>query len=214
MNEWERDVQGAVAAHARLSADLATLTDAHAAQPSLLPGWSVAHVLTHIARNADGLSLMVEAANRGEVGSQYPGGLPQRAADIEAGAGRGAAELVADVATANARLEAAWAATTDGSRRAEGLTVAGPLPIHELPSRRWRETVVHHADLGLAYSWHDWPDEYVRLELQRMTMLWASRKPMGLTNLPAAAATLPDHDRLAWLLGRTTVAGLEPAGIF
>lgn len=214
MNEWDRDVQGAVAAHARLSADLAALTDDQAAQPSLLPGWSVAHVLTHIARNADGLSLMVEAANRGEVGSQYPGGFAQRNADIEAGSGRTAAELVADVAAANARLEAAWAATTDEGRRAEGLTVAGPVPVRELPFRRWRETAVHHADLGLAYRWHHWPHDYVRLELQRMTMLWASRKPMGLTTLPAAALALADRERLAWLLGRTTVEGLEPAGIF
>jgi hypothetical protein len=37
---------------------------------------------------------------------------------------------------------------------------------------------------------------------------------MGLTSLPAAAATLPDHERLAWMLGRTAVAGLDPAGIF
>lgn len=214
MNEWERDVQGAVAAHARLAVDLATLTDEQAAQPSLLPGWSVAHVLTHIARNADGLTLMVEAANRGEVGSQYPGGIAQRNADIEAGAARTAAVLRDDVVAAAARLEAAWAASTDETRRTEGLSVMGPVPVHDLPFRRWRETAVHHADLGLAYTWRDWPADYVRLELQRMTMLWASRKPMGLTTLPVAATTLPDHERLAWLLGRTTVEGLEPAGIF
>jgi len=47
-----------------------------------------------------------------------------------------------------------------------------------------------------------------------MTMLWASRKPMGLTTLPPVAAALPDHERLAWLLGRTAVDGLDPAGIF
>ncbi|MDO9173431.1 MAG: hypothetical protein Q7V62_01425, partial [Actinomycetota bacterium] len=65
-----------------------------------------------------------------------------------------------------------------------------------------------------AFSWRDWPTEYVRLELSRMAMLWSSRKPMGLTTLPAIAVALPDHERLAWLLGRTEVAGLEPAGIF
>jgi hypothetical protein len=30
---------------------------------------------------------------------------------------------------------------------------------------RWREVCVHHADLGLGYTWADWDDEYVRLEL-------------------------------------------------
>jgi maleylpyruvate isomerase len=214
MNDWQRDLKGAVAAHAQLASALSALTDEQAAQPSLLPGWSVGHVLTHIARNADGFTLMVEAANRGEIGTQYPGGVAQRNADIEAGAGRNAAELVADVLAASARLEAAWAATTEASRQAEGLTVAGPVPISSLPSRRRRETLVHHADLGLAYSWRDWPDDYVRLELAQLTMLWASRKPMGLTTLPAAAMALSDHERVAWLLGRTTVEGLEPAGIF
>jgi maleylpyruvate isomerase len=214
MNEWERDVMGAVAAHAQLASELSTLTDEQAAQPSLLPGWSVGHVLTHIARNADGFTLMVAAANRGEVGTQYPGGTAQRNADIEAGAGRGAAALVADVVAASARLEAAWAATTDASRQAEGLTAAGPVSISGLPFRRRRETLVHHADLGLAYSWRDWPDDYVRLELAQLTMLWASRKPMGLTTLPAAAMALSDHERAAWLLGRATFEGLEPAGIY
>jgi maleylpyruvate isomerase len=140
--------------------------------------------------------------------------MAQRNADIEAGAGRPAAALVADVVAANARLEAAWAATSPAGWAGEGLNVAGPVPIAELPFRRWRETVVHHADLGLAYSWRDWPGEYVRTELGRMSMLWASRKPMGLTALPAAALALTDRERVAWLLGRTTVEGLEPAGIF
>jgi len=45
-------------------------------------------------------------------------------------------------------------------------------------------------------------------------MQWASRKPMGLTSLPAAAMALPEAQRVAWLTGRLTVAGLEPAGIF
>jgi hypothetical protein len=36
---------------------------------------------------------------------------------------------------------------------------------------------------------------------------------MGLTALPAPALALADHVRLAWLLGRTDVPGLDPAGI-
>ena len=98
---------------------------------------------------------------------------------------------------------------TDGS-----WPFTGTVKVNDLPFRRWRETVVHHADLGMGFTWRDWPADYVRLELARTTMLWASRKPMGLTTLPLAAQTLPDGARLAWLLGRTAVAGLDPAGIF
>jgi len=53
--------------HARLRATLAGLTDADARGPSLLPGWSVGHVLTHLARNADSLVRMLKAAARGDV---------------------------------------------------------------------------------------------------------------------------------------------------
>ncbi|MDO8391715.1 MAG: maleylpyruvate isomerase family mycothiol-dependent enzyme [Actinomycetota bacterium] len=212
--ELARDIAGATAAHAALVAALATLTDAEVARPSLLPGWTVGHVLAHIARNADSHVRLLQAADRGEVGQQYPGGSQQRIDDIDAGAGRPAHEHVADIAATAQQLEAAWAATTEQGWRGEGSSAAGVVKIDDLPFRRWRETVVHHADLGLGYTWADWPHEYVRLELQRATMLWASRKPMGLTTLPVAAAALPDSERLAWLLGRTVVPGLEPAGIF
>ena len=48
-----------------------------------------------------------------------------------------------------------------------------------------------------------------------MEMRWNARRPMGMTGLPAEAARqLPPHDRLAWLLGRVEIEGLEPAGIF
>jgi maleylpyruvate isomerase len=99
--------------HARLRDTLVGLTDAGARRPSLLPNWTVGHVLTHLARNADSHVRMLEGARRGEVADQYPGGNEQRAADIEAGAGRPAADLVADVAGSAGRLEEAWAATPE-----------------------------------------------------------------------------------------------------
>ena len=215
MNTIERDVRGATTAHADLLAALQSLTDEQARSASLLPDWTVGHVLTHIARNADGFVAMVEAANRGEVGDQYPGGFEQRNGDIETGALRSAAELVADVTAACARLEAAWAATGSTGWGGTGQSLVGPLPVNSLPFRRWRETVVHHADCGFtSEGWRDWPTEYVRLELEQMTMLWASRKPMGMTTLPSEALGVDDRRRLAWLMGRAAIDGLAPAGIY
>lgn len=222
MKEIERDIRGATTAHANLRAALETLTDDKARAASMLPGWTVGHVLTHIARNADGFLSMVDAANRGEVGFQYPGGLEQRNGDIERGSSRSAIELVADVTAACARLEAAWASTTPSAWEGTGQSPSGVMQISALPFRRWRETVVHHADCGLSrssddptpYGWRDWPSDYVRLELEQMTMLWASRKPMGLTTLPSEALAVDDRHRLAWLMGRATIEGLAPAGIY
>ncbi|MBI4885276.1 MAG: maleylpyruvate isomerase N-terminal domain-containing protein [Actinobacteria bacterium] len=214
MKTVERDIRGATAAHRLLFAAVAKLTDDDVRSASLLPDWTVAHVIAHIARNADSHVLMIEAAERGEVGDQYPGGVDQRNADIAAGAQLSAAELIDDVATAVDRLHAAWATTTATGWAGTGRTVVGAVSMKLLPFRRWREAEIHHADLGLAYSWRDWSAEYVRLELQQMTMLWASRQPMGLTALPDEAFGVDERHRLAWLVGRATIEGLAPAGIY
>ena len=103
-------VAGCAAAQAALDADVAGLTDAVAHGPSRLPGWSVGHVLTHLARNADSVVWRLEGAAEGAVRDQYPGGPGQRQADIDAGAGRPAAALVADVARSSAAVEQVMAA--------------------------------------------------------------------------------------------------------
>ncbi len=73
-----------------------TMTDDEARQPSRLPGWTRGHVMTHLARNADGLRNLAEGAIAGEERAMYPSA-EQREADIEAGSGRPAAELHTDI---------------------------------------------------------------------------------------------------------------------
>ena len=92
--------------------------DDQARQPSLLPDWTVGHVATHIARNAEGHLRMLRAALDGDVAAMYPGGRAQRSADIEAGAGRAAAELLADVMQTAAELERTWAEMTPEAKAA------------------------------------------------------------------------------------------------
>ena len=85
MNFIDRDLAGATRAHRAVVATLQHLTDDQVKQPSRLPDWTVGHVATHIARNAEGHVRMFEAAIRGEVVEMYPGGREQRTSDIEAG---------------------------------------------------------------------------------------------------------------------------------
>lgn len=212
--QLRRDVAGARAAHRRLLDTVAGFTDADLARPSLLPDWTIGHVLAHLARNADSHVRMLEAGARGEVADQYVGGADGRAQEIERDAGRSAAETSADVATSIEALEACWASTPDAGWAGEGRSVVGTVPLADLPFRRWRETEVHHADLGHGYGPQDWPSLYVRLETARMEQLWAARRPMGMTKLPAEAMAASPAHRLAWLLGRAEIDGLEPAGIF
>jgi maleylpyruvate isomerase len=213
VNELQRDIAGARRARAAVVADVRGLSDDQVGQPSRLPGWTLGHVATHIARNAEGHLRMLQGAQRGEIAAMYPGGREQRTADIEAGAQRPASAIVADVESTAAALEREWEAMTETAWDGTGETIAGPVPMRDLPFIRWRETIVHHADLGLDFSWQDWDAEYVRVELNRLTMLWASRKPMGMTQLPPEVTAVTANHRVAWLLGRADVEGLGPAGI-
>ena len=192
--------------------DLVARGDLAIGMPSRLPGWTVGHVLTHLARNADSMTRALAAAERGETVERYVGGADGRAAEIDAGAARPVAEQVADVHATDRRLDAALAAHT----RWDGHTIeptGRTISVSELVRLRWREVEVHRADLGLGYGPSDWPDEYVRTELVGLEMQWKARRPMGLAALPPAALAVPDHDRLAWLLGRAEIAGVDPAGV-
>ncbi len=123
---------------------------------------------------------------------QYAGGHEQRAADIEAGSSRPAAELVADVRAAALALEEVWATMPAEGWAGAGLTRGEPWPARLLPFHRWREVEVHHVDLGLGYGVSDWPPLYVEWEL-----------PQAVATIPAR---LHDADTraglLAWLFDR------------
>jgi maleylpyruvate isomerase len=209
----DREVAGAAAAHQRLLVHLDERDPVAPDRPSRLPGWTVGHVLTHLARNADSFVRMFEGAERGDVVEQYVGGIEGRKADIEEGSTRPWGELIDDVRRSIWTLEQTWAhhSRWDG----EGRSVRrGLVPVVDLPFGRWRETEVHHVDLGLGYTLHDWPDDYVREDLRRMEIQWNARRPMGMTGLPPAALQAPPHERLAWLLGRSELDDLPPADIF
>jgi maleylpyruvate isomerase len=199
------NLEGARTAHARLRVTLEQLDgdDGAVRRPSRLPGWTVGHVLSHLARNADSHVRLLEGAQRGEHLEQYAGGTEQRAADIEAGAPRRASDLVADVARSAARLEEVWAVLTPEAWAGYGLTAGTIWPCQELPFHRWREVEVRHVDMGTGYDIGDWPEPYVTAEL-----------PRALASLPDRLTGGSDRRRLlAWLMGRTSSPGeltLEP----
>jgi maleylpyruvate isomerase len=204
--EVRRSIDAAVASQAALVAWLRALDPVDPTLPSLLPGWSIGHVLTHLARNADSHRSMLAGQ------PQYPGGRAQRDGDIEAGAGRVWNVLTGDVAAACAALEAEWKQRTDWSGVAD--RGAGTRPIARLPELRQREVEIHRTDLGLGYTFDDLPGEFLRRQLAAMEMLWRASKPMGMTPLPKPALMAAPPRRLAWLMGRAEIDGLGPAGIF
>lgn len=213
--DLNRDVEMAAAAHQLLLATLDELVDGgrlDVTAPSRLPGWTKGHVLTHVTNSGEGHSGIFDAAMRGEVHAQYPHGPEGRAADIESGASRPAAQQRDALRMSIWKLEGRWATS---NWEGVGTTPnGGQVRVRDLPFLRMREVAIHHVDLDIGYEFDDLPAEYVRLEIRRMEMLWTARQPMGMTPLPAAALAVAPPERLAWLVGRLVIDGLDPAGIF
>ena len=130
------------------------------------------------------------AAADGQVVEQYVGGDDGRASAIEAGASRSAAELVADVASSSAAVDALFAEAPDESWSGEIMRGSGPdrMPTSWLAYSRWREVEIHHVDLGRGYQPSDWPQGLVDRLLPELLMELPGR-------VDAAALT-------AWLLRR------------
>jgi maleylpyruvate isomerase len=212
-----RQVEGLAASHQLLLERLGNLTDDMVARPSLLPEWTVGHVLAHIAHQGDSISRLFRAAELGEMVDQYEGGFAARVAAIERDASLSAAEHVADVRRSIYSLEGAIASAREGwygsARMVSGIEVR----MTDLPLRRWREVEVHMGDLGLSelecLGPDSWSMDYVRHDLPVLTMQWKSRGSMGLTDLPQQIRTQSPSVRLGWLMGRIKVDDLAPAGL-
>lgn len=136
----------------RLLGDTIRLDDALWHSPSLLPGWSRAHVATHLARNADALRGLVTAALAGETRSLYQSAEVKYNA-IERGSERTGLDLQIDLDTSAERLDATF-------DEVEDWLVPIRLPEGEYPASvltlvRLQELVLHHIDLDCGYSWDD-----------------------------------------------------------
>lgn len=134
------------------------LTDSGLTMPSYLPGWSRAHVVAHVARNADALVNLLTWARTGVETPMYASG-DQRAREIEEGARRPAEELRADLLAADGRLAGELAAMPDECWEATVRTARGrEVPVSQVPWMRVREVWVHTVDLNIT-TFDDVPRE-------------------------------------------------------
>lgn len=157
-----------VVASTRYLGALTELTDEDVRAPSLLPGWTRAHVITHLARNADGFCNLLHWAESGVPRPMYES-QEKRNTDIDEGARRSAHDLRVDAAASSGRfLQAVNELDVRHEDAPVGRTVDAPtFPAREVPMRRLVELEVHHADLGLGYSHRDWTPEFGHLAVDR-----------------------------------------------
>ncbi len=138
-------------------AQVASLDDAELARPSALPGWDRAHVVAHVARNADAVGNLFTWARTGAETPMYASA-EARNAGIEASSAQAPAALRDDVAAASARLLAAVDDLPAEAWRAAVRTGRGRLiTATDVPWMRVRETWVHAVDLAAGAAFADLP---------------------------------------------------------
>ena len=213
------------AATSRLLETARTLSDADVLAPSALPGWSRGHVLTHIARNADSLRNLLTWAATGVEHPQYPSS-EARNAGIEAGAGRLAADQVADIEESHQRFMAVAAAMPAGHWQHEVRWLSGePRAASKVLDARLREVAIHHIDLDAGYSASDWPSPFALRILGAVLPAFEVRGIEPVTLIPTDADLRIDvaggsavevrgaASQLAtWILGRDDGSKLSVTG--
>jgi maleylpyruvate isomerase len=149
----------------RLLDDARTIPDAELRAPSLLPGWTRAHVLAHLARNADAMRNLLIGARSGQDRPAYASA-QAREADIEQGAARTAKDLVADLADSSMALRTIVKQLPDQAWQVRvRMLDSATFPAAELLTRRLVEVELHHCDLAVGYGPADWPAAFAAMEL-------------------------------------------------
>ncbi len=155
-------------AHLRRCAD--KLDDAAFPAPSLLPGWTRAHVLGHVARNAEALTRLATWARTGVQTPMYANP-EQRAAETENSAAQRPATLRAELLATAGALDAVLDALTPQQWQAQVRSALGrATPAAEIPWMRIREVWLHAIDLGAGATVADLPDGVVDLHDNRLDL--------------------------------------------
>lgn len=144
-------------------------------QPSLLPGWTRAHVIAHVGYNARALGRLVTWA---ETGIEYPmyESAEARNSEIDRGATLSEPELRQLSGDEAGQLDKVWRDLAEDRweyqvKNAQGLTI----PVSETVWMRSRELWLHALDLNNGARPNDIPESALRRILQDVLNTWASR---------------------------------------
>jgi maleylpyruvate isomerase len=136
-------------------ATIASLTEDELAKPTHCEGWTRAHLIAHLALDADATANLVTWAVTGQETPAYES-REKRDADIDATAELSAAELVKTLEQAEARLLEGFRSLRDGVQVETVPTpFSGDVNVFSLPALRTTEIIVHHDDLDTTWEWHE-----------------------------------------------------------
>ncbi|KQY64344.1 maleylpyruvate isomerase family mycothiol-dependent enzyme [Nocardioides sp. Root140] len=192
------------------------LTPEQFAAPSLLPGWSRAHVVAHLALNALGFGRAIEGVRHRRPVAVYASP-EQRDADIDESARLGVDALREFLFDACGRWRDLTEDITDWNGTFER-TPGGPtLSVEQAVGARWREVEIHHADLDAGFGPADWSPAFAAFVFENVVGFRDDQvdltleTPEGTVLLGAGGTPIRGtrHDLAWWMLGRGSGEGLE-----
>ena len=184
------------------------------AAPSLLPGWTRAHVVAHLARHALGITRALHGLASGERMPVYDS--PERRnADIDETAALGDGQLRELSFAACDLWKEAIGSVTDWDALMERGPGGPSFSADECIDMRWREVEIHHADLGAGYTAADWPPAFTTYLLgylaadrtEDLTLRTPTRELTVGSGGPVVEGS--ETDLTWWLLGRGRGDGLS-----
>jgi maleylpyruvate isomerase len=174
------------------------ITEPDLRAPSLLPGWTRAHVVAHVARNADAMRNLLVGVRTGQDRPAYASA-GARQAGIEQGAGMRANELMADLAgSAMALRTVARQLPEEGWQVPVRILDSDPFPAAQLLTRRLVEVELHHCDLGAGDGPGDWAAAFAGMELAEPMRTWRQDR----LSQPQTAKLRPPRPPAPWRPGR------------
>jgi maleylpyruvate isomerase len=180
----------------RLLGSARVISDPELQQPSLVPGWTRAHVLAHLARGADAMRYLLIGARVGQERPAYVSA-EARDADIAFGATLVAKELMADLARSALAFRTIVKQMPDDAWQFRvRILDSAPFPAAQVLTRRLVEVELHHGDLGTGYGPAHWPTAFAAMELaepmqslrqDRIDRAWQALPDPGIPGRSAAA---------------------------
>lgn len=167
-------------------------------RPSLLPNWTRAHVVSHLARGADGCVNLLIWARTGVEHPMYTS-REDRDADIREGGRRSHRVLVEDMSASSARLAETARALPLHAWFTEVVGAPGkPIPAYEVLRSRLMELWVHLVDLDHGFGFDDIPESDVAQLLDDTVRQFGGRPDVPAT---AVVAEFDDGRTRSWALG-------------
>jgi len=172
------DLTGVDVSSQALTRTVDALTADELAAPSLLPGWTRAHVVAHVALNGFSLAGVIEGLVLGHPVSMYESDEQRDTEIIELAQAEPSELRERHLAATTAFADAVGRLGEDHwSGRIDRLPSGPAWPMVTVVPTRRRELELHHADLGASYTPADFPEDFVVELLDTVTVDQAGSGP-------------------------------------